>query len=96
MCGQTDGRTDGHDAAIVTFRSCFAITRVKVRLPATIFQDNYTLVTYLAYSLSSLHCFAMVVTKSYEINFPVILHAKQSSECNTQQFAQKCVDLYAH
>ena len=91
-----DRQTDGHDADIVTFRSCFPIARVKVRLPVTIFQDNYRLVTYLAFSLSSLHCFAMAVTKSYGINFPVILHAKQSSECTTQHFAQKWVDLYAH
>jgi len=83
-----DRQTDGHYAAIVTFRSCFAIALVKVRLPATIFQDNYTLVTYLAFSLSSMHCFAMAVNKSYGINFPVILHAKQSSECTTQHFAK--------
>jgi hypothetical protein len=49
------------------------------------------LVSYLELSLSSLHCFAMAVTKSYEINFPVTLHTKQSSECTTQQFAPKMV-----
>ena len=105
----TDGGTDGHDAAIVTFRSCFAIARVNVRLPATIFQDNYTLVSYLELSLSSLHCFAMAVTKSYEINFPVILHAKQSSvysniyptRCNVTQYilsgnCSACFRLYFH
>jgi hypothetical protein len=87
---------DGHNTALVNFRSCFAIARIKVRLPVNIFQDNYTLVSYLKLSLSSLHCFAMAVTKSCEINFPVILHAKQSSECTTQQFAQKNRSINTH
>ena len=47
------------------------------------------LLSYLELSLSSLHRFAMAVTKSYEINFPVTLHAKQSSEYTTQQFSPK-------
>lgn len=95
MDGWTDGQTDeGHDAAVVTFRSCFTIARAKVRLPATIFQDNYMLLSYLELLLSSLHCFAMAVTKSYEINFPVILHAKQSSECTTQQFAPQNIGRF--
>lgn len=91
-----ESRTDGHNAAIVTFRSCFVIAPVKVRLPATIFQDSYTLLSYLELSLSSLHCLAMDLTKIYEINFPVTLNAKQSSECITKHFPPEWIDLYAH
>jgi hypothetical protein len=92
----TDRRTNGYNEVIVTFPSCFAIAPENGRLPATVFRDNYMLLSYFDLSLSRLYRLTVAVTTTYGINLPFTVHAKQSSECTITTHSEKKVYLCSH